>query len=198
MMREDEWGSVSDFTNENRKSAEFLPVDLPSSRESSEASSAYSKACSLELTLRIAQAEEHLHMIRQGLVEQANTYRKRIRQSPGNARLGAAAGTRAYEEVQNQGRSVRLHAQQYRVCCERMFSLGCSQETIAKYQELKPDHITCTTATYDAGDPQSQKFKLPWFWLINCQKTIDHNQFIADCKAIYSSCVLTTKVGDHF
>jgi hypothetical protein len=184
MMHEDEWPDAGLDTNfGGLRTAEFLPVDLPSSRENSDGSPDQDRARSLEIELRVAQAEDHLHMIRQGLVEQANTYRKRIRQSPGNARLGAAAGTRAYAEVRNQGRAVRLHAQQYRVCRERLLCLGCPAELMEKYQVLETKHITCTTATYDAGDPLSQKFNLPWFWLINCWKTIDHDEFIADCKS---------------
>ena len=117
LLEEDEWTNTESHFGPERQAAppERRAIDLPSSRGSRYCRE-HPDIAKIEATLRQAQADEHLPLIRVNLVNRANVFRTRIRKARGNARLGASTVTRAFEAVHDLGRTVRLHAQQYNVC----------------------------------------------------------------------------------
>lgn len=189
VAEEDEWETDGEASSEARSNdsgilAEHRPVDLPSSRGRAFCES-NPGAAQIELQLRIAQADEHLHFIRKNLVDRANTFRLKIRKANGNARIGASQGTKAFAEVQRLGKTVRLHAQQYRICRNACRLLGASEEIIQRFQELTDHDLRTDTKAYDASDPQSYRSSLPWFWMMNVKKKMADDAFIADCEQGY-------------
>jgi hypothetical protein len=184
LLDEDEWGGntpVIPGTEVENNLPELCPIDLPSSRGLQFCQN-NQEVAKIESSLRIAQADEHLHLIRRNLVNRANLYRTTIRHSSNNERLGTSAGTRAHALVAKLGRTVRLHAQQYRICRAMWKPLGIDPALCKKYQELTREDLYTNTKTYDASSPESLREKLPWFWLINMKRTIDDDQYIASCK----------------
>ena len=184
LLDEDEWTGdtpVIAGTEVENSLPELCPVDLPSSR-GLEFCQNNREVAKIESSLRIAQADEHLHLIRQNLVNRANLYRTTIRHSSNNERLGASAGTRAHALVAKLGRTVRLHAQQDRICRAMWKPLGVDPAPCRKYQDLTREDLYTNTKTYDASSPEGFREKLPWFWLINIKRSVDDDQYIASCK----------------
>ncbi|KAI0277315.1 hypothetical protein BC826DRAFT_976643, partial [Russula brevipes] len=116
LLDEDEWSGDSLVISGNTSqtcavtSPEQRPIDLPSSR-GLEFCRNNQEVATIEGDLRIAQADEHLHLIRQNLIHRANLYRTTIRHTSSNKRLGASDGTRSHILAAKLGRTVRLHAQ---------------------------------------------------------------------------------------
>jgi len=186
LLDEDEWSGdtlVIPGTDVVNSLPELCPIDLPSSR-GLEFYQKNKEVAMIESSLRIAQADEHLHLICQNLVNRANLYRTTIRHSSNNERLGASAGTRAHALVAKLGRTVRLHAQQYRICRAMWKPLGVDPAQCKKYQDLTCDDLYTNTKTYDTSTPESFRQKLPWFWLINIKSSIGDDEYIASCKSI--------------
>jgi hypothetical protein len=184
LLDEDEWSGdtpVIPGTEVENSLPELCPIDLPSSW-GLEFCQKNQEVAKVESSLRNAQADEHLHLIRLNLVNRANLYRTTIRRSSNHERLGASAGTRAHALVAKLGRTVRLHAQQYRICRAMWKPLGVAPALCKKYRDLTREDLYTNTKTYDASSPESFREKLPWFWMINIKRTIDDDQYIASCK----------------
>ena len=157
LLDEDEWKGdtlVSPGTNAENSIPELCPIDLPS-LWGLEFCQKNPEVAKIESALRIAQADKHLYLIRQNLVNQANLYRTTIRHSSNNERLGASAGTRAHALVAKLGRTVQLHAQQYRICRAMWKLLGVDPALFKKYQDLTRKDLYTNTKTYDASSPES-------------------------------------------
>jgi hypothetical protein len=190
LLDEDEWSGDSLVISGNTSqtypiaSPEQRPIDLPSSR-GPEFCRNNQEVATIEGDLRIAQADEHLHLIRQKLIHRANLYRTTIRHTSSNKRLGASDGTRSHVLAAKLGRTVRLHAQQYRICRAMWKPLGVNPEQCKKYQDLTKEDLYTNTKTYDATSAESYRQKLPWFWLINVKTRVDDDEYIASCKSIH-------------
>ncbi|KAI0277311.1 hypothetical protein BC826DRAFT_976648, partial [Russula brevipes] len=87
--------------------------------------------------------------------------------------------TRAHALVAKLGRTVRLHAQQYRICRAMWKPLGVDPAPCRKYQDLTREDLYTNTKTYDASSPEGFREKLPWFWLINIKRRVEDDQYIA-------------------
>jgi hypothetical protein len=191
LLDEDEWSGDSPVIsgntsrNSNTVSPEQHPIDLPSSR-GLKFCQIHQEVATIESSVRIAQADEHLHLIRQKLIHRANLYRTTIRRTSSNRRLGASEGTRAHGLGAKLGRTVRLHAQQYRICRAMWKPLGVDPELCKKYQDLTREDLYTNTKTYDASSPESYRQTLPWFWLINVKRNMDGDEYIASCKISHS------------
>jgi hypothetical protein len=191
LLDEDEWSGDSPVItgnasrNCNLVSPEHRPIDLPSSR-GLKFCQTHQDVAMIEGSLRIAQADEHLHRIRQNLIHRANLYRTTIRHTSSNRRLGASEGTRAHVLGAKLNRTVRLHAQQYCICRTMWKPLGVDPEQCNKYEDLTREDLYTNTKTYDASCPKSYSQTLPWFWLINVKGNLDGDEYIASCKISHS------------
>lgn len=182
--------------------AEFLPIDMPSSRSVVRDSPVLVRAAAYEVTMREIRLLERVHHISTGLVDQAFTFRRTIQRTPSNARLGHSEANRVHINLQDQSRAVRLHAQQYNIGQERMRRLGAygpvatvpefAEGAIvarARFEVLRAEDIRCNTDTYDALS--SGTFQLPWFWRLNARDVnMNDGDFIDSCESIGH--VLTT------
>lgn len=191
LLDEDEWSGDSMVISGSTSRAspiaspEHRPIDLPSSR-GQEFCQNNQEVANIERDLRIAQADEHLHLIRQKLIHRANLYRTTIRHTSSNKRLGASDGTRSHMLAAKLSRTVRLHAQQYRICRAMWKPLGVNPEQYKKYQDLTKEDLYTNTKTYDATSAESYRQKLPWFWLINVKARVEDDEYIASCQYIHS------------
>ncbi|VDB96079.1 unnamed protein product [Peniophora sp. CBMAI 1063] len=166
-----------------RTGAEFRAVDLPSSRSSNwramhvnptddDDCDIRRHAMEIETGVLLARMNETLGHIRTLIVDQANTYLQRIRSRNGNGNQGYHQLNVAYADAQKQGKAVRVHAQIYNICREKLMSLAwdTSPETKVrfdmmreKYRVLTAKDLVCSTKTYSTTGTVSG-FKLPWFW----------------------------------
>jgi AraC-like DNA-binding protein len=191
LLDEDEWSSDSPVISGNTSrncnlvSPEQRPIDLPSSR-GLKFCQKHPEVVKIECSLRIAQADEHLHLIRQNLIHRANLYRTTIRHTSNHRRLGASEGTCSHALAANLGRTVRLYAQQYRIGRAMWKTLGVGPEQCKMYEDLTREDLYTNTKTYDASSPESYRQKLPWFWLINVKTNMDGDEYIASCEIGHS------------
>ncbi|KAI0281502.1 hypothetical protein BC826DRAFT_974689 [Russula brevipes] len=155
LLDEDEWSGDSLVISGNTSqtcavtSPEQRPIDLPSSR-GLEFCRNNQEVATIEGDLRIAQADEHLHLIRQNLIHRANLYRTTIRHTSTVPHLPAM-----------------------------WKPLGVSQQQCKTYQDLTKEDLYTNTKTYDATSPESYRQKLPWFWLIKVKTRVDDDKYIA-------------------
>ncbi|VDC03262.1 unnamed protein product [Peniophora sp. CBMAI 1063] len=212
LMEEDEWGGPAEPPRHEgernlRRAAEFRPVDLPSARsfdwrkledEGVDTELGIKqRAMEVEGKLLMARMEEELGQVRTTIIDQANTYLQKIRSGGGNETRGHHLTARAYEEVQNQGKAVRLHAQIYNMCATKLRKLDWDTSVqgkedkkarTARYRFLEPEHLKCSTATYSTRGT-SPNFVLPWFWRMVPEGQDDQSgatreedeQFVAEC-----------------
>ena len=187
LLDEDEWMgdspviSRNSFQNRNLVSPEQRPIDLPSSR-GLKFCQKHQEVSTIECSLRIAQADEHLHLIRQNLIHRANLYWTTIQHTSSHRRLGASEGTCSHALAAKLSRTVQLHAQQYRISRAMWKPLGVDPDQCKKYEDLTWEDLYTNTKTYDAGSPESYRQKLPWFWLINVKTNMDGDEYIASCE----------------
>lgn len=221
LMAEDEWDDVSDPPRHRRggaalrMGAEFRPVDLPSARGAAwrspvvrgdrpDDSPLRKRAMDIELRLLLARMDQILGESRTRLVAQANTYLQQIRSRGGSENRGYQLASKAYEDVQAQGKAVRVLAQVYNACRAKMLRLAYdlspsgearAQDLRKRYRELVSDDLRCSTATYSTRGNTSDKFKLPWFWRMvpaNLDETEEEarardEEFVAEC--MFSPCM---------
>ncbi|VDC00045.1 unnamed protein product [Peniophora sp. CBMAI 1063] len=220
LMQEDEWGnSAGGPQHDNsdrplRRAAEFRPIDLPSSQGSDWRTvregltdvekSIWMRAMEIEGKLLIARMEEELGQVRTTIIDQANTYLQKIRSGGGNATRGHHLTARAYEEVQQQGKAVRLHAQIYNMCASKLRKLDWDDSVEgkadkdachARYRFLEADHLVCSTAMYSIRGT-SPNFVLPWFWRMIPEGSDDETgvarpddeEFVAECELTILVC----------
>ena len=220
LMQEDEWGGASDQprhergTHSLRIAAEFRPVDMPSARGPGwralgvtdvhgQGNPVHKQAMDTELKVLVARAEEELGIIRTRIVDQANTYLRRIRSGGGNEKRGYGMMNAAYTQAHEQGRAVRLHAQIYNMCVSKIRRLsegmGASlpefRSAVQRYRYLESKDLVCSTATYSTRGT-SPNFTLPWFWRMsqlqeeNAELASQRDQeFVSECESrIHQRC----------
>ncbi|VDB99537.1 unnamed protein product [Peniophora sp. CBMAI 1063] len=188
LMKEDEWGPPEGERETRRRynlreGAEFRAVDMPSSRsdgwrkglqleQGSPEMLTRRRAMDIQAQLCVALMNESLGEIRTRIVDQANTYLQRIRSTRGHANVNYHERNVAHEEARRQGKAVRIHAQIYNACREKLAKLGwegdaVSQEKIMswllRYRVLRSEDLICSTATYSTRGTVPD-FSLPWFW----------------------------------
>ncbi|VDC00896.1 unnamed protein product [Peniophora sp. CBMAI 1063] len=198
LMKEDEWddpdtpdprapeglaGARGPRPRVLRPGAEFRPVDLPSSRTEAWRAPALTssddddvqlrrRAMEIEASVLLARMDETLGQLRTLIVDQANIYLHRIRLRNGNHNQGYHQLNLAYADAQQQGKVVRVHAQVYNICRERLVKLQWDSASTTvdrftfirkKYRVLTADDLHCSTKTYSTTGTAS-RFKLPWFW----------------------------------
>lgn len=195
ILSEDEWDDDTpdprtahdhDTRGKRLVDPERQAVDLPSSRwktdqDLGKLTARQRRSLRIEFRLRVVRLDEILYLIRQGLVDQAHTYRGEIRSSA--AHPSYAKDKKARSKARAQGKEVRLLAQLYTVCRERTLSLCPPAEALLlgkRYRELTGNDIRCDTATY--APTSSDQFELPWIWKMNRRAEETDDEYLSKCE----------------
>lgn len=201
-MKPGEWETHSSrqARQPSTRQPEFYGIDLPSTRPMPLRTAQLARAASYEIVLLSAHMDGDLHDTCLGLVDQAETYRRTIKRTPGNARLSQREKVQVNLNTKEQSRSVRLLAQQYNVFRERMGRIEVHEDFFGleeftgeavyqrktRFQELSADHIRCDLSAYDTLSVVG--FQLPWFWKINARDaSISDEDFVQDCTSLDAS-----------
>ncbi|VDB85616.1 unnamed protein product [Peniophora sp. CBMAI 1063] len=213
LLDEDEWGEDTDPQHgyDLRVQAEFKPVYLPSARDQTQLtrenlSNVERHALDIEIALRLGDMVDRLQEIREGLCDQAQSYRLEIRKKKGKGKANYRDRTNAWLHVRAQTKDVRVHAAIYNHHVRRLHRCfwDTGGEALARYKTLesqfkliRPEDIRCSTATYDMYNDQRTRgeFKLPWFWRMEASgdipeleavtgdQSMDDDTFIGSCKS---------------
>lgn len=195
LMKPHEWETQSSrqARQPSTRQPEFYGIDLPSTRPVLDTAQLV-RAASYEVVMRSAYIEDDLHDVCLGLVDQAETYRRTLKRTPGTARLSQREKVQVNINTKEQSRAVRLLAQQYTVFRERMLRIKIAKSFVGipeftddaillrrdRYKELSADHIRCDLSAYDTLSIGT--FSLPWFWKMNARDpSISDESFVQDC-----------------
>ncbi|VDC00250.1 unnamed protein product [Peniophora sp. CBMAI 1063] len=196
ILSEDEWeddipeprsGHDHDTRGRRLVDPERQVVDMPSSRwktanDLENLTARQRRALRIEFRLRMVHLDEILYLIRQGLVDQAHTYRSEIRSSA--AHPSYLKDKKARSKARTQGKEVRVLAQIYAVSRERTMAVCPADELelLAKrYKVLTGDDIRCDTATY--APTSSDRFELPWIWKMNRRADETDDEYLSKCES---------------
>jgi hypothetical protein len=74
-----------------------------------------------------------------------------------------------------------------------MSRLGASADQLEKYQLLKQEHLSITTAKIDPAERGQQNTSLAWFWTLDIQNDTDAFEGMTECEfTLFNSSVVFT------
>ncbi len=137
----------------------------------------YSKYVQQERTLRVGQANDALQGLRLALSRKAVIFREQIRPARTKTRK-----LRSWDQIRMVDVNGRHHATVYMRARAAMIRLGATEEDLARYQVLKKEHLTVTTARIDPSLRGQRNQSLAWFWTMDVKKDTDQGPGMAECK----------------
>ncbi len=167
---------TSPFDSQNPP--ESVPLLLPSNLGLSVCQEeGYSKYVQQERTLRVGQANDALQGLRLALSRKAVIFREQIRPAKTKTRK-----LRSWDQIRMVDVNGRHHATVYMRARAAMIRLGATEEDLARYQVLKKEHLTVTTARIDPSLRGQRNHSLAWFWTMDVKKDTDQGPGMAECK----------------
>ena len=141
-----------------------------------------------EVQLRIGQANGSLEKLRTYLGHKALLYRMNFRSS-----TSVRTDTRFKQDIRKVGLKITKTVRSYHRARESLFRLEASQDTLQKYQPIKPDELKVNKDITEKNRVDQDSDLLPWFWRIGgnllgppdtwndeckCHKTLNLNFFL--------------------
>ncbi|KAI6153826.1 hypothetical protein BKA82DRAFT_4011938 [Pisolithus tinctorius] len=133
----------------------------------------------IELKLRIGQANDALHGLQLALVDKAVVFRNAVRQAK-----SYAMKMWAWDMIHTINGAVRKQAAIYKQCRAAMVSLGATEETLSRFQEMQKSHLTVSTAAISQNAHDHQGSQLPWFWSIDMPRDTESNTWMSECRSL--------------
>ncbi|KIN93854.1 hypothetical protein M404DRAFT_35666 [Pisolithus tinctorius Marx 270] len=133
----------------------------------------------IELKLRIGQANDALHGLQLALVDKAVVFRNAVRQAK-----SYAMKMWAWDMIHTINGAVRKQAAIYKQCRAAMVSLGATEETLSRFQEMQKSHLTVSTAAISQNAHDHRGSQLPWFWSIDMPRDTESNTWMSECRSL--------------
>jgi hypothetical protein len=137
----------------------------------------YSAFVKQERTLRVGQANDALQGLRLALSRKAVIFREGVRTAKSKTRK-----LRSWDQILMVDVNVRHHARIYIRARSAMIRLGAALEDLERYQPLKKEHLSVTTARIDPSLRGQRNTSLAWFWTMDIQGDTDSTQGMAECE----------------
>ena len=155
-----------------------VPIPLPSSVGKSKCHRlGRSELLSLELKLRVGQANDTLHQLRLCLAEKAVVFRTHVRHAKSQVK-----STRAWAKVHQVDLTIEKHASAYRRCKAAMKELDADEETLDRYKDLHPEDLKVKTSAFNPNERGLRYEQLSWFWNMDVEKDTLGNAWMSECK----------------
>jgi Kyakuja-Dileera-Zisupton transposase len=113
----------------------------------------------LELSHRIAMAEEQLNHVRNLIAEKSFQFSHVIRVSP---RKGVT--TRARAVIKKLNNQIAEHCRMYARCRSCLQTLGADISILSRFRVLNPVDVEASTVVLNPNIPGSTRIKLSWIW----------------------------------
>lgn len=157
---------------------ELLPLLLPSNLGMEVCvENGYAGFASKEKTLRMGQANDALQGLRLALSRKAVVFRQGVRMARTKTRK-----SRAWDQVIMVDVNVRHYTRLYRRAREALIHLGATESDLQRYQILRKEHLSVTTARIDPSLRGQRDSSLAWFWTMDVKKDTDTANGMAECE----------------
>lgn len=123
----------------------------------------------LELSHRIAMAEEQLNHVRNLIAEKSFQFSHVIRVSP---RKGVT--TRARAVVKKLNNQIAEHCRMYARCRSCIQTLGADASVLSRFRVLNPVDVEASTVMLNPNIPGSTRIKLSWIWHTSARHILAH------------------------
>lgn len=141
-----------------------------------------------ELALRIGHANEALQGLHLCLSKKAVIFREGLRSAKSKTKK-----TRSWNQIAQVDGGARHHFRRYQETRTAMSRLGASADQLEKYQLLKREHLSITTAKIDPAQRGQRNTSLAWFWTLDIQNDTDAFEGMTECKfTLFNSSVVFT------
>jgi hypothetical protein len=139
----------------------------------------------LEIELRIGQANDSLENLRVHLSHKAILFRTVVRHAKSQR-----TSTHAWSQVTSIGKAIKLNACIYKSTRKKKKSLGIEADVLAKYKPLTPEHLKVSAAIAEPNAHGQRNDMLAWFWSANSMGTSEENDWMNECGCpfIYPIC----------
>ena len=170
--------STNDETGDDQREPEYAALLLPSSlgtiwRRQPE----NSYLVSLEISLRLGQANDALRQIRLGLAEKSFCFRKTSTIPKNYERR-----TRARTELHSLDSSIRQCAKIYNNCRLALVRLGADEDVLSTYWPLIDSDLQVSKVVVDTRLASRKESSLPWFWTVDAQAETQQEGPMSECK----------------
>lgn len=132
-----------------------------------------------EKTLRVGQANDALQGLRLGLSKKAVIFRKGVRLAKTKTRK-----LRSWDQISMVDVNVRHHARVYAGARAAMIRLGACEEDLERYQTLRKEHLSVTTAQIDPSLRGQRDTSLAWFWTVDVKRDMDERNGMEECRCL--------------
>jgi hypothetical protein len=131
---------------------------------------------SIELNLRIQQADKCLQALRDNIADKSFQYSHVIRVAP---RKGVR--TRGRGAITKLNSMIAYHARVYERCRRAMTMLGADQAILNKYPILLKEHLKSSTALLNPNEQGSTRLQLSWIWRSAAGGIGDSSESLLEC-----------------
>ncbi|PPQ86478.1 hypothetical protein CVT26_011993 [Gymnopilus dilepis] len=112
-----------------------------------------------ELALRQRQARREISNIRDIVADLSFQFSAVLRKSPRQSARGAAQ-----KRVKHMQHELTHHARIYTICRRRLQELGCPEDFLRHFKELRRSDLKASTEILQPNMPGSTNIQLPWIW----------------------------------
>ncbi|KIO09152.1 hypothetical protein M404DRAFT_22344 [Pisolithus tinctorius Marx 270] len=134
----------------------------------------------IKLKLQIGQANDTLHGLWLALVDKVVVFQNVVWQAK-----SYAMKTQAWDMIHTINSAVRKQATIYKQCQAAMVSLGATEETLSRFQEMQKSHLTVSTAAISQNAHDHQGSQLPWFWSIDMPRDTESITWMSEFYRIH-------------
>lgn len=135
------------------------------------------KMAAVEMQIRIGQADETLHEIRDIIGHKSFIFRKEIRHAQGQS-----ASTRSWRRIQTIDASLKTQCQIYSQCRRALVGLAASNRILDRYKVLTKDHIKASTVVVGNNIPGDRSPNLSWIWSMDVAGDTETSERMEDCR----------------
>lgn len=174
---EEENPFVDNTMPRGERSPECMVISLPSTLGMSTASEGMpGRLAKEELELRMGQANDALHQVRMILGQKSFMFRTSVRGARSQQKK-----TRAWTEIEQLERSLRIQARVYMQCRRAIAALGADEDMLGKYKTLSPSDLKVSTAVVDPNMRGQRLATLPWFWSMDVEGDAEQDSVMEEC-----------------
>ena len=163
--------------HQNYQSAENQQIILPSSFRTALLPSPLEEARSVEVQLRIAQANSALKNLREAIGYKSFLYRRRVR--PEKTKKPQ---TRAYAAIHASDKEMKSALQVYNQARWALNQLNAPRQTLDRYRPIRKKDTRALTSVYDGNARGQRNQSLPWFWSMTVEEDCSGSTYMEQCQ----------------
>ena len=139
----------------------------------------------VELSLRMRHAGHYLNALREMIVEKSFHYSHVIRVAPNKG-----VRTRARALIVKLNQRIALYCWMYSRCRSEMVHLDIDQDSLSKFQILRKEDVSASTAIMKPNEPGVSSHRLSWIWKTGSDSS-SSPEALKECEYIVDSYIFS-------